>query len=113
MFELAVKARAEGMSFEDFWERAVRPGQPALTPRRLGKGAYKDLVGAIIWPSDTAERDDAQEAMFRCKDVWGRAYDREPMTPGDQAIALLYAMWSEQDTDGLFAQGTGSKMAAV
>jgi len=100
MLELGRIARSEGLSFEEFWQRAVRPGKPALTPRRLGKGRYKDLVGAIIWPSDTAERTDAQEAMLRCKAVWRRAYNREAPTQGDQAVAQLYAIWAESDGAG-------------
>lgn len=101
MLELGRLARVEGLTFDEFWERAVRPDQPALTPRRLGKGAYADLVGAIIWPSDTAERNDAQAAMQECKEVWRRAYNREAPTPGDQALALLYAIWAEKDVSGI------------
>ncbi len=101
MLELGRQARTEGLTFEDFWERSVRPGQPALTPRRLGKGRYANLVGAVIWPSDTAERTDAQEAMYRCRDVWKRAYNLEPATPGDRAMATLYAIWAEEDTSGI------------
>jgi hypothetical protein len=112
MLELGREARGEGLSFDEFWERAVRPRQPALTPRRLGKGRYKDLVGAVIWPSDTAERHDAQEAMYRCRDVWQRAYNLEPPTAGDQAIAMLYAIWAEKDPSGI-ESGAALPLAAA
>lgn len=101
MVDLGRVARAEGLTFEEFWERAVRPGQPALTPRRLGKGAYKNLTQAVVWPSDTAERNDAQQAMYKCRDVWERAYNREPQTKGDKALATLYAIWAERDLAGI------------
>lgn len=112
LFELGRLARAEGLTFDEFWQRAVRPGEPALTPRRLGKGRYADLVGAIIWPSDTAERTDAQESTDRTKDTWRRAYNREPASPGDHAVALLYAIWAEEDTSGI-ETGSAVPLAAV
>lgn len=90
LLELGRKARAEGLTFEEFWQRAVRPGEPALTPRRLGKGRYAGLEEvAIVWPSDTAERADAQDAAERSKPTWQRAYNLEPATAGDLAIAKL------------------------
>jgi hypothetical protein len=104
MLILGQAARAEGLSFDEFWQRAVRPGQPALTPRRLGRGKYDGLEHqAVVWPSDTAERTDAQEAMLRCEDVWRRAYDREPQTPGDRALASLYEIWAERELGGIEA----------
>lgn len=112
MFELAKVARSEGLDFDAFWERAVRPGQPPLTPRRLGKGAYALLEGAVIWPSDNAELHDAQAAIERSEQVWRRAYNREPATPGDQAIAMLYAIWAERSLGGI-ESGGAVPLAAV
>lgn len=112
MLKLGRAARVEGLTFEEFWERAVRPDKPALTPRRLGKGQYADLDQAIIWPSDTAERTDAQEAMARSIDTWRRAYNLEPATAGDQALAYLYAIWAEKDSGGIEA-GRAVPLATV
>jgi hypothetical protein len=112
MLELGRAARAEGLSFEDFWQRAVRPDLPALTPRRLGKGNYAALDKAIVWPSDTAERADAQAAMMRSEGTWRRAYNLEPATPGDLAMAALHAMHTEKDTGGIEAGAAVTYTAA-
>ena len=107
MLELGRQAREEGLTFEEFWERAVRPGKPALTPRRLGKGPYANLIGAVIWPSDTAERAELQESTARCRETWCRAYNRETPTAGDEAVARLYDIWAERTA------GKSSSRAAV
>jgi hypothetical protein len=64
--ELALEARREGLSFDEFWQRAVRPGRyPVLTWRHVGRPA--SWVGewppldTVRWPNDTHDRQIALE----------------------------------------------------
>lgn len=96
-------ARAQGRSFDDFWQEAVRPGMPPVTTRKLGPNGELDDIptGAVIWPSDTADRAIEQGATEALKEAWRRAYDREPETPADRGIKALYAIITETDTGGM------------
>jgi hypothetical protein len=113
MVTLGRIARARGRDFEDFWLEAVRPGEPPITTRKLGpNGEMDDIpVGAVIWPSDTADRAVEQAATEAMKEAWRRAYNREPETPGDRAIKGLYGLLIEQDTGGIEA-GSDVPLAA-
>lgn len=109
MLELGRIARREALDFDHFWERAVRPGLPPITPR-CSPNAIPP--GAVIWPSDTADRSDAVKATEECKETWRRAYCFEPPTAGDLALANLHAVLVEQDTGGIEA-GNDVPLAAT
>jgi hypothetical protein len=62
--ELALEARREGLPFEEFWQRAMRPRNPALTWRGASepRPAHCRLEGewpprgAVRFPNDTFDR---------------------------------------------------------
>ena len=109
LLELGRRARAEGLAFDEFWNRAVRPGQPPLSSRtpavRTG-----EISDAVVWPSDTADRAAEQAAAEAMREAWRRAYEEEPPTKGEQAIMRLYGITAETDTGGMEA-GSGVPLA--
>lgn len=84
LLQLALDARREGLSFDAFWKRAVRPGQPPVRVNSLAPPA-----GAVLWPRDTTDRKVAYAAISESREAWRRAYDREHPTAGEAALALL------------------------
>lgn len=98
-------ARARDLSFEEFWSEAVRPGLPPVTTRRLGPNGERDdiPVGAVVWPSDTADRAVEQAATVAMKDAWQRSYEGQPPNKGEQAVMRLYGISTETDTGGIEA----------
>lgn len=84
MLDLAVVARREGLSFDEFWVRAVRPGRSPVTV-----GTEDPPRGAIRWPRDSGDRAVAITATNAARDGWRRAYEGlEPSGP-ERALALL------------------------
>ena len=89
---LARDARAEGLDFESFWQRAVRPDlRPILTTTRPRPTA------CVIWPSDSVESRTWRDvlAMPEVIEAWRRAYDQLPPTPGERALIRLAPLLSE------------------
>jgi hypothetical protein len=86
LLELARAARAEGMDFDSFWERAVRPGMVAITWARPEE---KRPVGCVVWPSDTADRQIAVAATLGAREGWRRAYDQIPMKAREAALGRI------------------------
>lgn len=103
---LAVQAREEGLSFDEFWERAVptqepirhktsgrvltdAEGRPRLRPCRVLPRVGEEAPGAVLWPRDTRDRRDAYEATCAMKEGWRRAYEKEPPTPAERAMSAL------------------------
>lgn len=84
---LAVQARREGISFEDFWHRAIRPGQKLVTTETARTTAPPPE--AVVWPMDSADRANAIAATNGARDFWQRAYDRVPPTRGEKALGVL------------------------
>lgn len=85
---LAQAARDGGLSFDVWWDAAVRPGRPPVTWRT--DPAFRP-GGCVVWPNDTADR---QVALAVHGDpvvveAWRRAYDRLPATRRDSALRLL------------------------
>ena len=84
--ELAVRARREGLSFDAFWERAVRP---KATPVTWNMPPDERPAGAVVWPSDSQDRATSRGATLGAKAAWKRAYNRAPATRADRAAAHL------------------------
>lgn len=108
LLALGKRAKAEGLSFEEWWERAVRPGQPPVTTRKLAEGVP---VTAVVWPSDTADRATEQAATEAMREGWRRAYEHLPPTVGERAMLALYAWAFEPDSSGIEA-GSDVPLAA-
>lgn len=87
--ELAEMALLEGTTFDCFWERAMRPGQPPVTwatepDRRPG--------GCVVWPRDTFDRNVSIAATLEARDGWRRAYEGVAPTRSERALLRL-APW--------------------
>lgn len=86
MVLLARVAKLEGLDFEAFWERAVRPGMAVITTTTP---VDKRPLGCVRWPSDSLDgrfwRDATREAM----EGWRRAYEDLPPTPQEKALDRL------------------------
>jgi hypothetical protein len=74
---LMVLARRRGLTFEEFWREAVRPGLPLVMTN-----TPEPPAGAVRWPSDRNDRVESEQA-------WRRAYNREPPTRAENALAFL------------------------
>src|SRR5438105_1010895 len=93
---LASRAQVRGLSFDEFWEEAVRPGRPAVTTWHLGQPAIIErwdvhLDFVIVWPHDTADRKLYQSATAAMREGWRRAYEGTTQTRGELALASLFA----------------------
>lgn len=86
MTVLAADARDRGLSFDEWWEEAIRPGRGAVTPTTPGG---RRPAGCVVWPNDSFDQRTWREAILQSKEAWRRAYDREPVTRGDAALRLL------------------------
>jgi hypothetical protein len=86
--ELMVEARREGLTFDEFWDRAVRPGRSPVVFRSAEEGRP---AGCVVWPNDTADRRDALEVIRDplVKDGWRRAYERQPERRQDRGLSAL------------------------
>jgi len=90
--DLAIDARREGICFDEFWERAIRPGAKP----RVNVETQDPPPTAVVWPRDSYECANALAAAAASKDTWRRAYDLEPPTPGDRALAILAGIVKEE-----------------
>lgn len=79
-----VAARRRGLSFEAFWEEAVRPGLPLVMVTHPDPPA-----GAVQWPTDRNDRVTWQAAINGSKAGWQRSFERRPPTPQEAALLLL------------------------
>jgi hypothetical protein len=86
MLRLARSARALGMTFDEFWDRAVRPHRPPITMKKPVEDRPPD---AVAWPRDSRDRDFWISATNAAKEGWRRAYDGEPPTTAEIALAML------------------------
>lgn len=85
MVFLAQEARREGLSFEDWWDRALRPGRPPI----LVTMKQPWPTGCVVWPSDSWDRNGWRDATLQIKEGWRRAYNQDPATPQENAIRIL------------------------
>jgi hypothetical protein len=118
LLELARQAQEEGLSFDEFWDRAVPPPE-ALVDRRSGEpkrdaegeietkpsrvlprvGEENPPVGAVLWPNDTRERRDSYHATVAIREHWRRAYEREPDSRSERALRAIRPE-AEPDEEG-------------
>lgn len=98
MLVLARQALAAGLTFEEFFDRAVPPlkerrsdGSPVpRTPLpRVGRGAPGP--GQVLWPRDTWERKIAYEAALDSREGWRSSYDGLTAKKSESAFATLAA----------------------
>jgi hypothetical protein len=85
---LMVEARREGLTFQEFWERAVRPDRSPVVWRTP---VADRPVGCVVWSNDTAIRAADREVYrdARVRDGWRRAYERLPERRRDTALKRL------------------------
>lgn len=86
--DLAIIARAEGLPFDVFWQRATLPGEKPVTwatPER------ERPDGCVIWPRDTTDRNMNREivASKEVREGWRRAYEGWAPTRADRALTAL------------------------
>lgn len=105
LLDLARDARARGVLFEIFWEVTVRPNLPPITTRMPDEARPP---GAIVWPGDTWDRKVWQYGIYQSKEGWRRAYEGEPPTPKEQALAMLSPVLAliEKRGDGSLPDGS-------
>lgn len=86
--EIGIKAKRQGVSFEEFWTRALRPGiSPLITTETVR--TVEPPSGAIVWPKDSADRANVMSAVTSSEEIWRRAYEDLPQTPGERAMEVL------------------------
>lgn len=83
---LAVLARRRGLSFEEFWIEAVRPGKKQ---GRVTTAHPDPPAGAVRWPSEWSEGTQWRAAIIELKGAWCRAYDGEEPTGPERAVIEL------------------------
>lgn len=93
--ELAVRARRRGLTFEQFWEAAMRPGRPPITWR---VPPSKRPADAIVWPNDTKTRKDDQAAMNAVREGWARAYALRRQLKREAALPRLLSLFDRAAT---------------
>lgn len=77
-------AKSEGLGFEDFWTRALRPGRALVTRH------WSDLPDdCVVWPRDTFDRQNAMAAIYETRDGWRRAYEGENPTRQELALSAI------------------------
>lgn len=84
LVELLRGSRDAGLSFEQAWQRAVRPGRPVVMTNTKDAPA-----GAVRWPTDSSDRIAWQEAISGAKDAFRRAYQQRPATRREEAVSVL------------------------
>lgn len=87
---LLLEARAGGLSFDEAWQRAVRPGR-----RTVMTNAADPPAGAVLWPTDSRDREAWRRAIVEMKDGFRRAYERRPATQREVAAGALMALLSD------------------
>lgn len=88
---LGLQARREDLTFEDFWERSVRPGtSPVITTESAR--TVDPPFGAVVWPKDSADRANAMAAIRGTQEGWRRAYEGVPPNQGEIALSMLNAL---------------------
>lgn len=81
---LAVIARREGRSFEEFWQRAVREHAPLVMASHPSPPE-----GAVRWPTDPRDRKTWRKAIIDSKDGWLRAYEGREAPAAERALRQL------------------------
>lgn len=79
-----VAARRRGLTFDEFWQEAVRPQCSIVmvtTP--------DPPRGAVRWPTDRTDRLNWQAAINSSKAGWHRAYERRRPSEPEAALDIL------------------------
>lgn len=119
LVELGHRARKEGLTFEEFWNRAV-PAAEVVIDKATGEPVLDDVgdpkikpsrvlprhdtvdppEGAILWPRDTRLRRDAYEVVLSGKEIWRRSYEGLPLSRRERAIRALRPLPEDPDDVG-------------
>lgn len=86
LLRLAEDAKREGIPFEEFWDRAVRPGLPPVT---YYQPEAERLKGCVVWPRDSVDRNLARAATEDSREGWRRAYEGVEPTRSERALIVL------------------------
>jgi hypothetical protein len=92
LLRLMAQARRRGLSFEEAWEEAMRPGRGVVMTNTPNPPA-----GAVRWPTDWNDRSEWMAALLGTeepdengvREAWERAYKREAPARGENALAFL------------------------
>lgn len=79
-----VLARRRGLSFEEWWEEAVRPDASLVMTTHPNPPE-----GAVRWPTDKTDREAWRAATIEAKSGWRRAYEQARPSRAEEAIAFL------------------------
>lgn len=99
MGELMLLARRRGLTFDEWWDEAVRPrrSQRLVTSATL---AENRPACAVMWPADTKDRQLVRAATLDSREGWQRAYDREPASRAERALLQLSGLidrWADPE----------------
>lgn len=86
---LAQAARNRGMTFDAFWEEAVRPGKTIYTWGKPSAPRREIPGGVVIWPQDSDVRQDLRAATLGARAGWKRAYEGLAPTRAEKALAAI------------------------
>lgn len=86
MGDLALEARARGMTFEEWWEESVRVARRPIT---VSTPLAARPPACVLWPTDSGECRAWRAAIAESEEAWRRAYERLPATPGEVSLARL------------------------
>jgi hypothetical protein len=94
MLELAREAIGRGLSFDEWWREAVRPGvRPVI---RTTTPKYRWTPGCVVWPSDSQENIQWRAAILESEEGWRRAYEGWSPEPREKALAILAPLLAGQ-----------------
>lgn len=101
---LLIEAREMGMSFDEAWERAVRPRKAVVMTTTTDPPA-----GAIRWPTDRNDRQAWQVAIRQTREAWREEYEGRPRRRCVAAVVVLLEVLRADDG---IAAGTAVRSAA-
>lgn len=81
---LMIAARRRGLSFDDFWMEAIRPGKSLVMVTHAAPPE-----GCVRWPTDRNDRITWMSAINGVVDGWRRAYERRAPTRAELALMVI------------------------
>lgn len=93
---LLEEAREEGLTFEEAWERSVRPGVKLITTNTPD---HERPPACVIWPADTRDRQVIRTITLEQRPTWERSYEGIPATPAELALVKLASELRLDDFD--------------
>ena len=100
--ELGVKARKRGLTFEEFWNEAVRPDARGVVMTTTPNAP----ATAVRWPSNTKQREEWLEVVLDGKETWRSAYEGVSSSSEELALRTVRDMresLEERDVGALVA----------